>query len=792
MSYPNIPSFPVSYQFNIYPTGSIDKYVSIVNDPLGASAIRDRSMGIIEHSMSGVAYYINNIENLFNTENVGLLSDTYEITSGYFKSIGYYEPGYPTSDTYPHGNTSEGVISGVQNIWASGTTFGNGATIDIDNLTFNSGVFSNCIFGDDSIRGYVFSSLILDDDASIQNIYSGYIVPGIPQEQTIPFNMNDTSGVFNNINLYAPTLNNELMAGINNGVLYTKTLLNCELGGLNCNGNIYIDGNTTLPLSILSPSGIHESIFDFDVHNHDGVNSAALNYGNFNSSNDIKKQVNIVMSSGNINTVKYTGNGIGLSTNWEELGAHVGDNAQKLITLGDSLVSMDISNMIEIGKDPTPVKTESNERYVGGLVSARLNNGDEIASYQFPSALDKEVSIFATYWPSDIILPSTLTNDGIANSSFDTVSNRKKNYKDEFHRINSKNYFTLYGEILSSDVIVIDEPTLPGYPVQGVWVPAGYFGGEPYYTHQTHPYYMYISAGDRWAIHSTTGTLPGSAWFSASDKFGEWVQNITGPPGSTTHGHKHSSAAFSLYEMDPISNTSSVVAATDLYLYASGIVFADQFTLKDNLVMPYRIPESGTMGVFVYNTIHRFETTASGGPTHEGMKWIPEDTFGVSGAINSASGRYITDHAYFDGTVYYLADTEIYRTFIDETNTVTMQNTGWSGDVSLCTYGGKLHTGKALEISYDKDGTQTIDNSLVSGLAEIVTTNNDDPWIYSPIVHEGWLYGLTSDIPFSTWIAEDFGEDKYAVNYNSPEGGKLIRRRVAETSLASNAASYTI
>jgi hypothetical protein len=342
------------FQYQIYPSGAVSNYRTIVNNVSGVTAILDHSMGIIEYSLSGVAFYIKAISDYINQNSVG--TTTLPITSGYFNHIGF--TWYGMDDTsMPFVISTDGIISGVNVIHSSGVSIYD-TSPDIKSLVSSSGQFNNVMFDDGFKGSCVIKDFIFTD---LRNLYSGY-VPANPKnrlassqvpivtELDYPFDLG-ASGVLNDLSIRNRLTKSLYEYGMLQGVLTVDRLYVNNLTGIQISGNLSIQGLFKPDLSGYSSTvpAFCESLFQMKSHRHDGVNSNRLDASKFNSVHPIQTHFSIVQSSGNIKVNgEYRGNNIGLSCGWEVVDLPDVDNIQKLLTCKDRMYALDNTKLVEL------------------------------------------------------------------------------------------------------------------------------------------------------------------------------------------------------------------------------------------------------------------------------------------------------------------------------------------------------------------------------------------------------------------------------------------------------------
>jgi len=744
----------MAFQFNLYPTGAVSLYKPRLNNSEGVSAIIDRSMGITEHSLSGVALYIRSIKNFVNTTNVG--TSPSGITSGFFESLGYFTR---DPDLDPYHVSVDVVVSGVGHIYSKTTDL---KTNDVRikliqpvSGTFNNTIFDKSVFSDP--QGSYFTNIKLVGDGNIRNTYSGYLKGYFPGEVPIPisghtvFNITDIETYPYRINRFWSDLgdivvkkkinrpynfpNNAKEYGIIKGAIVSK---NFSVGS---NANVIVSGNLSVyngfridASSILTAQSVHESIIEMDTHNHDGVNSRRIQASGLNSTKPPQEDFTLNLVSGDMNVFDtLKGNPIGLSTSWEVIPIQGIDKPQQLKVFGDSLFIIGKNKAVEFGKPTNIIQIKDDSFIVGDSPSPSLDTGmgDEFSIYHFDrlnssggiEGIFHHKTVFSSKNP-DSEISVHMGNGGIGDESdFDLVTYRKINHVDRFNRLNNKIYYTVWDDFENANV----------------------------------------------------------------------------------------NTALSLYEYDPLNISTRIIGAaefgalpTGVVGITGGIVPMTPFTLEDNWVMPFRIPVSGFMGFISYNPIYQFQTNTDQFITVSGLLWshpsgyVDGDDLKSGPQTNVDYGkvgqRTITDFTYLNGSVYYLINDEIHIMNIDATdnehkNRVRSSRQVIPGTGAVVAYAGKLWTGRALERSYDVGFNANIDNRLLTDLRNI--SDNTEPWLTSPVVYDGWLYALVPSISLTDWTSETFTE-KYFVNYDLPAGSKLVRRRVAETDLAFNSKTLVI
>ncbi len=721
-----------SFQFELYPSGDPSLYKTMVNSPSGVSAIRDNLMGISEYSVSGIAFYINKIENNFNIHNIGISGDP--VVSGYFSKLGYIHPD-PQVDDWPYSETSNGLVSGVQNIWSSGVTLNTGprgGTTFIKNLIPTSGTFYNVIFDkkcfDDNNNEY-FTTLTLDSNGTISDSYNGFF-----HDISEDIYKKNTTRLLSNSGIIVDGILVKGKYGVVDGSLITSNITH--------SGDITISGNLTLnhgSVGLDSITSVGETIFSFDSHSHSGgIDGKEVSAASFNSNEDPDDYYSVTLVSGNIEVGQtLTTPSIGLYGAWEPVGIYNGLNTyQGLKVIGEKLYAHDRNKIAEIKTDGSlaikSVNLRNKKATIDGISTVSIqtiNHGmDSISAFShWPNVTDTLGSGF---------INSVLTTNVIDNldvSKFDGSSReadygtkiygmKRKDHTQNFHRVYGNTYYTTY---------------------------------------------------DQW---SNTG-----GW------------------------------AFTLWNFNEYNK---VVGVVEVDAFDNDMLFMKGFELDGTLVFPYRIQPSGEYGCITHNPIYQFysDDGIRRPNLYGSLQWFSPSGNALSGSYSvvtdsnndivydssdnylttsppDASGRNITDFAYFDNAVYYLSSDSIFRCSMSTRNEPTFYYTGMFGVSSIVAYAGRLWTGKALEMSYTKDGVRKVDERIKDSL-RIITRANSDPWIASPVVYDGWLYALAAtNVGYNTWLNQSF-DDKYAVEYILPPT-IIVRRRADESSLTKLIDVYT-
>jgi hypothetical protein len=438
------------FQFQIYPTGIPSNYKIQVNSPAGVTAIEDHRMGVVEHSLSGVAFYIKAINDYVNIHNVG--TSGYPIVSGFFNHVGFNDYSVEVAPL----DSTDGIISGVHSIYSSGVSITDSYP-DVKNLYSSSGLFSNTIINNSILDGSNITNFIFSD---IQNLYSGYIdIPtefklyqtqqNIDSKETYPYNLGG-SGILNNITI-RPRLNiNDNYVGFYKDSFAANTFFIYNQSGVISN-NTYIFGSYTTNLSSYNGTYFHESLFELKSHTHDGLNSTTIPFSNFNSTKPISKPFVVFQSNESVIVKnKYIGNDIGLSCGWELVDINNISNIQNIYTCKEKLYILDDTKLSEFDGEQV---VDAVGTYPRSLVIA-TNKGDSPAvidliksrNYKFNNDIDDVVAIYITTINNpDTRNKISLPYKGL-NSSFTNIRSRKEIPMDGCTRIGGKVYIMFLEE----------------------------------------------------------------------------------------------------------------------------------------------------------------------------------------------------------------------------------------------------------------------------------------------------------------------------------------------------------
>lgn len=443
----------MSFQFQIYPTGSVSNYQPRVNDVSGVSAIVDKETGITEYSMSGIAFYINKVENFFNTTMIG--GPASGIISGFFESIGFHKPNTALSDIGPRLN---GIISGVNQMYvdyfsAIPSTIFWANQINASSGSFYSTIFNNCF---SSESDSYFTNLILQD-GKILHIYSGYIenplvIPSGDADAPIRWGLE--SGILTLHDLIVQE-GNGTQYGIIDGEVRVKDLTNVS-GSIGISGNLIVQGAATFYANQLQNAGkVNENIFTFDKHTHDG-NSAPINYSALDSTTVVNNNFNLI-TSGTISATRgIRSNDIGLATTWEVVDTSslpIG-RLNKLFVVGDSLLVSDLYRAVELGSSLKPIGSKNHNGGLGTINHVDGGFGDEglllsmkyvstDINYEDPQLSGSQLDdlIYLNHWPSTATDPSQVNLINFPNGT------RYANYSDSILRVGDKTFFSTHESV---------------------------------------------------------------------------------------------------------------------------------------------------------------------------------------------------------------------------------------------------------------------------------------------------------------------------------------------------------
>lgn len=716
------------FQYQIYPSGNVSEYTTRVNSISGVSAILDHRMGIIESSLSGIAFYIKSINDYINQNNVG--TSGLLITSGYFNHIGFTE--YNSYDnSYPYVTTIDGVVSGVSNIYSSGVIIYDSKP-NVRLLTTNSGNFSNVIFDNVFVSDYKINNFIF---GNLQNLYSGYISddttkrlnqnqPLIISELDYPYNLS-SSGILNNIRCRyrIDSANNE--TGIVDGLLISNIFNFNSSQNINVSGNLLILGLYKPNLSLYSVTTpcICESLFQLKSHTHDGVSSSKLKISNFNSSKSTNDHFSLVQSSGDLITQKgYYGNDVGLSSNWEIVDFPNIDIAQKLFTCKDRLYVLDNIRLTEV-ETGNFIEGTTGQQYPRALV-AGTQDGDQPILLEMlkgrdfylsdPNDINNVVYIRVTLFKSNEIFDLNFKYTG-ASSDFNIVKSRKEICMDRGIRIGSKIYFTLLEEIDTMKVLTL-------YEINTITKPLSMKAVAHYE----------LSYGG----------------FASDWRF---IKPI-----------KYNNCIYYFFR-------------NDFYVHYLAVYNTIHRPQKDVTTLNFSTMLKNDVQIFEQSLGKRYGFNIFDSSAHAYIESV-----GLSN-INIDIGNKIRKHnnyTYHMGKVFIFGGDSCSRFSQSSRNRINMNYENAMIDTKcLISYAGKMWYGAALEISNDNNNIIT-HTKYLDKLKTL--TNLSSPWLQSPIIYRGWLYCIAPTVPYvsdsfaMSWLIDDF----------IPAGSLIVRRRSSESELS--------
>ncbi|HLD91547.1 MAG TPA: hypothetical protein VI911_11165 [Patescibacteria group bacterium] len=724
------------FQFQIYPSGTLDNYRLMVNSASGVSAIIDSRMGIIEESLSGVAFYIKAISDYININNVG--TSGYPITSGYFNHLGYTSYDYIDGSNYPYAPSVDGIISGVNVIYTSGFYIQT-SNPSIQSLDVGSGLF-NKVFFDDGFVGYVTINNFIFTDV-IKNLYSGYIPtdqqlrftdlnrlssiqPTIKNEDDYPFLLGNT-GVLNSI-VTRPRLRLSLREfGLISGTLINDKLQINNLNGLNVSGNLYIDGSLKLGLSAYTTTSpvISETLFQIRAHTHDGIGSSGVCFSSFNSIQSIIDHFTLVQSSGSINIQgDYKGNSIGLNSNWEIKDIINADNIQKILTCKDKMYIVDNKKLFDINDSSNVIIATQTNLPRSQIIATPT--GDSPALIELVKGYNRSLSSDGSVRNVRITTLNNKKTNIISFSSrgvgygFNTIMNRKEIPIDQGVRIGRHLYISFLEVIDGTNSFSVYAIDTLRTPMNSKCVACFRISGTDWrylkpvkYKNSIH-YFILDDAGNTYCL----------------------VYNVIYRPG--------------IKSFIPIGTTSSITENT--FEYASG--------------------DRVGFNVFVYDgTIPAINEST-------GLEYV---------SLNIANlKRYPIDYTYFNGKPYVNGITEtgafaFQFTTLKRNRVAIFPKTG-SGTTCI-SYVGKIWRGNALHIGRDPTNRDITLDYLLTRLETL--TGLASPWLMNPVIYRGWLYAVAPTQSLSVWQSAG-GFARYdVIDEYLPAGSVIVRRRASEIDL---------
>lgn len=714
------------YQFQIYPSGDVSNYRTRVNSVSGVTAIIDRQMGIIEHSLSGVALYIKAVNDYVNQHNVGTLA--HPIVSGFFTHLGYTFYGVDSQDlSYPYKVSLDGIISGVNTIYSSGLS------VYVENpfvqkLITNSGICYNSIINN-GFDGLNTAKRFLFDGVQ-QNIYSGLIPeiesqrlydtqPLVTTETTYPFRYSSNAIMNGILFRYRLDISNDEQ-GISKDLLLINNLyVNTDI---NVSGNISIYGVYKPDFSIIDSGDVSESLLNLRSHNHDGVNSAQLDFSKFNSAQLVTDHFSIAQTSGNINVGRaFIGNSIGLCSDWEVVDVSDVDNVQKLLTCKNKLYVLDNTKLIEV--------------HTGEYI--------EVQKTQFPNALAIATKSGDTPAIIGLVIGPNQELDGASNVNgvCITAFNTKESKTINFGYRGLSNYFN---EVVTRTEIPICNGIRIGSNIYYLFLEEIRTSSNDIITVFSLYEINTINVSSRVVAHYET---PGTDWkflkpcvlknclyffyTTTDDDYITLVYNVIYRPSS----------------LSKIQDTNTSITYYNKHEAAIG--------------------ERIGFNVFIYD-----ETPA-----------IIESTGleRLAGNLSPIKKDFSTT-SYFDGKLYISAPYNEFTAYITQQD--RNRFSVWQGEgkgASIISYAGKLWFGNGLEYSRDFFRTTQKYSYLLNTINTIAGSTNAQ--IYYPIVFNGWLYGIVPQGDKDVLAASDNFTTNISVRDRLPAGCLIVRRRAAETDL---------
>lgn len=736
------------FQFQIYPSGAVSNYRTIVNSISGVTAILDHRMGIIENSLSGVAFYIKAISDYINQNNVG--TSGLAITSGYFNHLGFTWYQRDVTGQYPYYTSLDGIVSGVNTIYSSGVSIYD-TTPDIQVLHGVSGRFSNVIFNNGLKGACVIQDFVFTD--AQQNLYSGYIPsqpdkrldvqqPLIVDSTDYPFNLG-SGGILNDILIRyrIESSNNEL--GLTKGMLTMDQFYVNNVSGIFTSGNLYILGTYKPNFDLYGDShNFCESVFQMKSHRHTGYDSARLSAAKFNADRPVNNHFNVIQSSGNLNVGQsYTGNNIGLSCNWERVDIPDADNVQKLLTCKDKLYILDNIKLQEAGSDPLNYIQATVANYPRADVIA-TRTGDSPAliemmkgrDYYLANMDDLENVNYFRVTPINSKVSSDLFFKymGIM-APFGVVTARKEIRSDKGIRIGGKLYISLLETISAMSVLTL-------YEINTIATPMSMKAVAHY-------------------------ELQGIDWkFLKPIRFKNAIYYIF----SAETGIKYVLVYNTIYRPSSVT-----FVGQGLALYA-GHLWKHVF-------------ETSSGNRYGFNV---FESTGTSIQETTGMDniYIPLDMYPLMHSYTYYAGK----------TVVSIADTAFRFSPCNRNRLSIFSEIGTSATMSSISYAGRVWRGNCLYVARDfenRDAYYTEFKTRITEITGIVddVLNDSFPWLIHPIIYKGWLYAIAPTVTFKRWIDERAAgiSQMWLTQDYLPDGSIIVRRRAAETDLI-NMQAYSL
>ena len=725
------------FQYQAYPSGNTNIYKIMVNSISGVSAILDRRMGIVEHSLSGVAYYITNISNYINNNNVGTSGTP--ITSGYFTNVGFNN--FVPSNQNSYQTTLDGIISGVNNISVSGV-ISNSIRPTVKILTATSGyfynsVFDHCFIGLTNVTNFTVSGII-------KNTYSGLItndthsilnstIPTIGDSTTYPFLISSSSGILNNISIRSFINSTVNEFGILDDIISSNIFTVNNLLGINVSGNIYVSNLYKVNLTNYNSSSdwFGESLFELKNHNHTGTDSSALSFDKFNSSQPITDPFTM-MISGNINVQNnYIGNDIGLESSWEIFSCKDGDIIQKLVSYKGRLFILDNKKLIDVENNTIKLSIQD---YPRAQVIA-TPNGDKLALINnlinnnaiLPSGTITHVNFLLFDSSYNMALPFPTTG---ATTPFTNLTSRVAIGADDGVRIN-KNLYLSYIETYSGTAATV----LTIY-----------------------------------AIDTISMTLSIAA-----------QSELTGTDWGFYPPIKTKEAIYYFFNTNDGSYTGNVLVF-NIYIKPSKSI---KFEVPTYPVSTFYYQQMENM------TNQRYNCSIFSSSVSDRVNGVDL----LKGFFGPTIGqRTLSSVTMFHNRIIFTSDvvgynnyTSLFLTPLDR-NTFSLSTYNAVRSTNIISYAGKLWMGPFLSNTVTIDSLISWKPHLYRSLVNLA--NNPLVWVVKPIIINGWIYAIAETASYTNWVSSD-ASLHYLINYYLPQGGFIIRRRASETELIDMTA-YTL